>query len=51
VPPATPIVTFHPADRSLLVPGASVSLFAREAGGTQTAERVNVGRKGFVLPY
>jgi len=51
VPATAPIVTFHPADRSLLVPGASVSLLARLVGGASTAERVNVGRKGFVLPY
>ena len=51
IPPGTPIVTFRPADRGLLVPGASVSLTAQEIGGKPTALRINAGRNGFVLPY
>jgi carboxymethylenebutenolidase len=51
VPPGTPIVSFKPADRSLLVPGASVSLTAREVDGTPTAVRIGAGRNGFPVPY
>lgn len=51
VPPGTPIVTFRPADRSLLVPGASVSLTAQAIEGEPTAQRINAGRNGFNLPY
>ena len=51
VPPEAPVVTFRPADRSLLVPGASVSLSATMVEGTPTALRVNAGRNGFALPY
>ena len=51
VPPGTPIVTFKPADRSLLVPGASVSLSAQRIQDQPTALRINVGRNGFVVPY
>ena len=51
VPPGTPIVTFRPGDRSLLVPGASVSLTAQAIDGTPTAQRINAGRNGFALPY
>ena len=51
VPPGTPIVTFRPAERSLLVSGASVSLTAQAIDGKPTAQRINAGRNGFVLPY
>jgi carboxymethylenebutenolidase len=51
VPPGTPIVTFKPADRSLLVAGASVSLLAKSIQGVPTALRVNAGKLGFNLPY
>ena len=51
VPPGTPIVSFKPADRSLLVPGASVSLTAQEIDGQPTAQRISAGRNGFALPY
>ncbi|XAH21821.1 hypothetical protein AAFF27_17570 [Xylophilus sp. GW821-FHT01B05] len=51
IPPGTPIVTFRPGDRSLLVPGASVSITAQEIAGQATATRVNAGRDGFALPY
>jgi hypothetical protein len=51
VPPGTPVVSFKAGDRSLLVPGASVSLTAREVDGEPTAMRINAGRDGFALPY
>jgi carboxymethylenebutenolidase len=51
VPPDAPVVSFRPADQSLLVPGASVSLTAREVNGKPTVVRVSVGRSGFALPY
>lgn len=51
VPAGTPVVTFRPADRRLLVPGASVSLSAQLLGGEPTAIRINAGRNGFKLPY
>ncbi|SFB94677.1 Dienelactone hydrolase [Polaromonas sp. OV174] len=51
VPPGTPIVSFKPADRSLLVSGASVSLSAQALDGKPTALRINAGRDGFALPY
>jgi hypothetical protein len=51
VPPQAPIVTFRPGDRSLLVPGASVSLTAQLIDGKPTALRINAGRNGFALPY
>jgi len=51
VPPEAPIVTFRPGDRSLLVPGASVSLTAQAINDKPTALRINAGRNGFVLPY
>jgi hypothetical protein len=35
----------------MLVPGASVAVSARSIAGTPTAQRVSVGRNGFVLPY
>lgn len=51
VPPEAPIVTFRPGDRSLLVPGASVSLSAQAVNGVPTVLRINAGRNGFALPY
>ncbi len=51
VPPGTPVVTFRPGDRSLLVPGASVSMTAQAIDDKPTALRINAGRGGFVLPY
>lgn len=50
VPADTPIVTSRPADRSLLVPGASVSLFAQMLEGKPTVQRINAGKNGFALP-
>ncbi|MDR7305046.1 hypothetical protein [Rhodoferax saidenbachensis] len=51
VPPEAPIVTFRPGDRSLLVPGASVSLSAQAVDGVPTVLRISAGRNGFQLPY
>jgi hypothetical protein len=51
VPPGAPVVTFKPADRSLLTPGASVSLSAQTVDGQPTALRINVGRNGVSVPY
>lgn len=51
VPDDAPVVTLRRADRSLLVPGASVSLTAQLVDGQPTALRLNAGRDGFVLPY
>lgn len=51
VPADAPVVTFRPGDRSLLVPGASVSLTAQAVNGTPTVLRVSAGRNGFMLPY
>ncbi len=51
VPPGSPVVTFRPGDRGLLVAGASVSLTAQEIDGRPTATRINAGRNGFALPY
>lgn len=51
VPAEAPIVSFRAGDRNLLVPGASVSIAAREIAGKPTAQRINAGRNGFALPY
>jgi hypothetical protein len=51
VPADAPVVTSRPGDKSLLVPGASVSLFAQEVAGKPTVLRINAGKDGFALPY
>jgi carboxymethylenebutenolidase len=51
VPSDAPVVTFKLANRSLLVPGASVSLSAQIVDGRPTALRISVGRNGFAVPY
>jgi hypothetical protein len=51
VGPDTPVVTSRPSDRSLLVVGASVSLFAQVIDGKPTALRIGAGKNGFALPY
>ncbi|APW42130.1 hypothetical protein [Rhodoferax saidenbachensis] len=51
VPEDAPVVTFRPGDRSLLVPGASVSLSAQLVDGKPTVQRINAGKNGFKLPY
>lgn len=51
VPEGTPIVKSEPGDASLLVPGAHVLVYARRGNdGALAAERVSVGRGGFVPP-
>ncbi len=50
VPEGSPIVTFKPGDRSLLVAGARVMVTAQARDGTLTALRVLAGRNGFTPP-
>ena len=50
VPEGVPVVTFKPADRSLLVPGAKVVVTAELRDGRPTALRVLAGRDGFAPP-
>jgi hypothetical protein len=52
VPPDTPVVTFAPADKSELKPGAKILIFraVRKDDGTLEANRVNVGRDGLMPP-
>jgi hypothetical protein len=51
VPPGVPIVTFAPADTSLLVPGAPVFIGATVgADGSLSAARVTTGRDGNAPP-
>ena len=51
VPDDAPVVTLRRADRSLLVPGASVSLTAQVIDGKPNVQRLSAGRNGLVLPY
>ena len=51
VPPATPIVTFAPAERADLKPGASVMFGAtKNAEGKLAASRVTVSKNGVAPP-
>ena len=50
VPPGAPVVTFKPADRSLLVPGAKVLVIAQLGNGVPTALRALAGHDGFTPP-
>jgi hypothetical protein len=50
VPDGVPIVTFKPADRALLVPGAKVVVFAQQRDGKLVALRALAGRDGFAPP-
>jgi hypothetical protein len=51
VPPDTPVVTFEPGSRDMLVPNAHVIVFGTKAAdGTVTANRVVVGKNGLVPP-
>ncbi|HEX3141420.1 MAG TPA: hypothetical protein VHQ87_15265 [Rhizobacter sp.] len=50
VPTGTPVVTFKPADRTLLVPGAKVMVTAQVRDGKPTALRALAGRNGFTPP-
>ena len=51
IPDDVPIVTYEPADRSALTPGANVLVNGtRAADGTVTATSVSVGKNGLVPP-
>jgi len=50
VPEGIPVVTIKPADRSILVPGAKVFVFAQMRNGQPTALRATAGRNGFAPP-
>jgi hypothetical protein len=51
VPAGIPIVMVEPADRSQLVAGAHVIVYAtRQADGALLADRITIGRNGFVPP-
>lgn len=51
IPDDVPIVTYEPADRSALVPGANVLVNGtRAADGTVTAVSISVGKNGLVPP-
>lgn len=51
IPPEAPVLSMRPGTRDLLVPGATVSVFAQQVGGKPTALRANAGRNGFAPPY
>ena len=51
VPENVPILTVEPADRSLLAPGTHVIVYAApQADGALAAERVSIGKNGYVPP-
>ena len=51
VPPDTPVVTYDPGSRALLVPGAHVIVMGVEASdGKLSATRISVGKYGLVPP-
>jgi hypothetical protein len=51
VPTNTPVVMVEPADRSLLTPGAHVIVYAtKQADGALSADRITIGKNGFVPP-
>jgi hypothetical protein len=50
VPPGVPVVTFAPADRTLIMPGARVVITAQLRDGKPTALRALAGRNGFAPP-
>jgi hypothetical protein len=50
VPEDVPIVTVKPGERSLLVPGAKVVVFAQVRDGKPTAMRALAGKDGFTPP-
>jgi hypothetical protein len=51
VPANTPIVMVEPADRTLLTAGAHIVVYAtRQTDGTLTADRITIGKNGFVPP-
>jgi len=51
VPAGVPIVTFQPGDKAMLKPGAKVFVGTqKQADGSLTAARVNVGKDGLTPP-
>jgi Domain of unknown function (DUF5666) len=51
VPAATPIVMIAPADRSMLLAGAHVAVYAtKQPDGSLVADRITIGKNGFVPP-
>lgn len=46
----SPIVTFRPGEKSLLVVGAKVLIQAQEKDGKPTVLRMTIGRNGFAPP-
>jgi hypothetical protein len=50
VPNGVPVVVQKPGDRSLLVPGAKVTVFEQMRDGKPVATRIQVGSKGFTPP-
>ncbi|MFM0225788.1 hypothetical protein [Paraburkholderia dipogonis] len=51
IPQDVPIVALEPGDRSLLVPGAKVVLFAhKEADGSMAANFISAGERGVTPP-
>jgi hypothetical protein len=52
VPASAPVVSFAPADKTAIVPGANVVLFASKLpDGSYTAGNVSVGKDGLVPPF
>ena len=51
VPENVPVLSIEPADRSLLTPGTHVIVYATpQADGMLAAERVSIGKNGYVPP-
>ena len=51
VPPAAPVVTFEPGDRTMVKPGAHVIIGAsRQPDGTLSASAISIGKDGLVPP-
>lgn len=50
VPPQAPVVTFEPADKAVLKPGAKAFVTAAREGGAISARRVAVGKDGLTPP-
>ena len=51
VPPAAPIVTFEPGDRTMVKPGAHVIIGAsKQPDGTLSASAISIGKDGLVPP-
>jgi len=51
IPPDVPVVSLSPGDRSLLVPGAHIVLFAhKDTDGSLAANFISAGKNGVVPP-